>query len=435
MIQIQSSNTNAYTKRSAKRVNKYKLIFRQGYYPWLKEHTFKIAFCTDSSLKNTNAGFVDNIEDIEFRLDEDDWEDIQNIDKKFKLDKDNMYPYYKENNKNLGILEYLFGYSSTEYIYSFKNDDKYDLRRENVCCFPKFNNYILEKYNVVNYIPGHHKTIGQHAFKMKNPLWKITENEKEYLLMHCETDTICKLCPTSYQKILDFEQQNNNGNKLTFFKNGTGYILAHWKNTGIYIHQIITGCYGNGKGTKNISVDHIDQDKLNNTWDNLRIATRTEQEQNSKGIKPGTKKDRKHNAKPLPEGITQNMLSKYVYYADEQYGNDKKRDFFRICHPKLDKEICSTKSMKVSIQEKLVQANKVATDLDNDIYPEKIEHTLPKYVSLIVARNKPHLIFEKRHEDKRLNVKMVLPDEYDLHHQLCILNDKIKEKYVGETIL
>ena len=91
--------------------------------------------------------------------------------------------------------------------------------------------------------------------------------------------------------------------------------------------------------------------------------------------------------------------------------------------------------MKVSIQEKLVQANKVATDLDNDIYPEKIEHTLPKYVSLIVARNKPHLIFEKRHEDKRLNVKMVLPDEYDLHHQLCILNDKIKEKYVGETIL
>ena len=53
----------------------------------------------------------------------------------------------------------------------------------------------------------------------------------------------------------------------------------------IFIHQIITGCYGNGKGTKNISVDHIDQDPLNNCYDNLRIATREEQQNNQNGIK------------------------------------------------------------------------------------------------------------------------------------------------------
>ena len=74
--------------------------------------------------------------------------------------------------------------------------------------------------------------------------------------------------------------------------------------------------------------------------------------------------------------------------------------------------------------------------LKNDIYPEKNEPLLPKYVSLIVARDKPHLVFEKRIVDgKRLNIKMVLPEEYDLEEQLIILNEKIKEKYEGEVIL
>ena len=45
-------------------------------------------------------------------------------------------------------------------------------------------------------------------------------------------------------------------------------------------------------------------------------------------------------------------------------------------------------------------------DLENNIYPEKNEPTLPKYVSLVTARGKPHLVFEKRMDDgMRLNVK------------------------------
>jgi hypothetical protein len=51
-------------------------------------------------------------------------------------------------------------------------------------------------------------------------------------------------------------------------------------------------------------------------------------------------------------------------------------------------------------------------------------------VSLIVTRDKPHLVYEKRIVDgKRFNIKMVLPEEYDLEEQLIILNEKIKEKY------
>jgi hypothetical protein len=39
------------------------------------------------------------------------------------------------------------------------------------------------------------------------------------------------------------------------------------------------------------------------------------------------------------------------------------------------------------------------------------------------------LVFEKRITGKRLNVKMVLPEEYDLEEQILIMNEKIKEKY------
>ena len=309
-------------------------------------------------------------------------------------------------------------------------------------CYPKIYDEILNKYNIIEYIQGHYSTLGQQAYKIKNCLWKIKENEKEFLLMYCEQNTLCKLCPESYKKILDFEIKNNCNKKMTWYKASNGYIQTHTTYTledqkCYYIHQIITGCYGNGKGTKNVSVDHNDRNPLNNTFDNLRIASQNEQQTNSKGILPGTQRERS-SKKDLPDGITYEMFKKYVYYNREFYNKEKtkEREFFRVEHPKLDKPWATTKSEKVSILEKLAQANKVVDDLENDIYPEKSEPTLPKYVSLVVTREKPHLVYEKRIVDgKRLNIKMVLPEEYDLHDQLVILNEKIKEKYEGECIL
>lgn len=374
----------------------------------------------------------------EFILNNDDFIEIRDhFEKTFKLDLTHTYPYYKENNKEVNILEYLFHFNFEDNIYTFINNNTYDLRRDNVICYPKIYQQIANKFTIIDYIPGHYSTLGQQAYKIKNCLWKIIDNEKEFLLMYCEKDTLCKLCPESYKKILEFEVKNNNNKKLTWYKCANGYIQTHTAYIDnendrkcYYIHQIITGCYGNGKGTANVSVDHIDRDPLNNTLDNLRIATQQQQQNNSKGILPDTLKERS-SKKDLPEGVTYNMFKKYVYYNDEFYDKNKtkKREFFRVEHPKLDKPWSTTKSCKITIQEKLLQANKVVDDLENNIYPEKENSDLPKYVSIIVSRGKPHLVFEKRIDDKRLNVKMVLPEEYDLQEQLEILNEKIKDKY------
>jgi len=44
-------------------------------------------------------------------------------------------------------------------------------------------------------------------------------------------------------------------------------------------------------------------------------------------------------------------------------------------------------------------------------------------------RNKPHLVYDKRENKTRINMKMVLPENYDLNEQLHIFNRKLIMKY------
>lgn len=396
---------------------------------------YTVEYGFDSEKQCGKVIFSDKVVLMDFK----DLFSIINHDRTFtRYTSEKQFPFYMRNQQLVSYMEHIFKYSPENINYIFKNGDSYDLRRSNVEIFHNYHTTVTQKYEVTSYQLGHITTNGRSAYTMKNPIWRINENGTEYMLMYCEKDTLCKLCPISYQKILDFENEQNNKKKLTFYKHTNGYIGSHVDETnGLFIHQIINDCYGNGRGTHLISVDHMDQDPLNNTYDNLRIATRKEQEQNSNGIKKGTKRARKADAHPYPEGITHDMLPKYIHYPKpEEYGtNGKTRTYFVVeKHPTLiankKKQLCSSKSEKVSPEEKLQQAIDILAYLDKGEMPPEKEPALPKYYSLIEARGKPHLVYERRREDgTRMNVKMVLPEDFDMSSQVERLAAKVSVKY------
>jgi hypothetical protein len=111
----------------------------------------------------------------------------------------------------------------------------------------------------------------------------------------------------------------------------------------------------------------------------------------------------------------------------------RSREFFKVeKHPKLEKPWITSKSEKVSLLQKLEAANKVVSDLEKGIFPEDTAPAavLPKYISLIVMREKPHLVYERRRESGvREGLRMVLPANYTLETEIAKMKEKVEAKY------
>ena len=79
------------------------------------------------------------------------------------------------------------------------------------------------------------------------------------------------------------------------------------------------------------------------------------------------KRNRKHSAQTLPNGLEHHMMKKYVVYYREwiDRSHTKEREYFKIeKHPDLPKSWTSSKSGKIKWNEKLEEANKIVDDLE-----------------------------------------------------------------------
>ena len=342
---------------------------------------------------------------------------------------ENNYPSYKYNNKKITILEYIYNINCINLITTFKDNNRYNLTRDNVNFVHYYDVIIKQKYKEAIYIPGHIKKTGKHAFVMKNPMWRI--NTK--YLIHCDKDIIVTIDEKSFDLIDNFKKEKDI--ELTIHCGANGYVVTSFDK--LYIHQIIMDCYGNGKGTKNISVDHIDQNPLNNCYDNLRIATRKIQEKNTTGIKKGTKRARNKSAKSLPDGITQDMLPKYVVYYKEYLNKEtnKYREFFKIeKNPYTDKSISSCKSANKTIFEKLEEIKKKSIDVENGNYiinDTKIYNNikLPKSIYIKEAKGIYRFVLDKRDNGLRYTCIVKIKNINNLENELNEFIIKINDKY------
>ena len=108
----------------------------------------------------------------------------------------------------------------------------------------------------------------------------------------------------------------------------------------------------------------------------ITMATPTEDKVGTDTCLAVKKRNRKHSAQSLPQGLEHHMMKKYVVYYREwiDRSHTKEREYFKIeKHPELPKSWTSSKSGKVKLSDKLAEANKIIDELEKK-RKEKLEH-------------------------------------------------------------
>ena len=236
----------------------------------------------------------------------------------------------------------------------------------------KLINKIPKELKTLDFIDGHQKFIGKSAGQELNSIVLVeNKEEKEFYIMFCNPDNITYFSKEDLNKVL----YNEDGERITWsMNNKLGYILSNVLPNGkrLFLHQLIMDYSGNGKGQN--SIDHINQNKLDNRRENLRITTQSVQNENR------GKRARMSNAiKKIPDEVLDYIeeieghrdLQKFVEYNTEVKNEKIIKEYFQISkkHPLLKKfnypAIKTQQGLTINILDKYLQIEKGINFLNN----------------------------------------------------------------------
>ena len=304
---------------------------------------------------------------------------------------------------------------------TFANGNHYDVRRSNIKVERWFEKQLMCEYGRADFVSSHLSS-KQTNGKRRNPIYQVND------------DVFIMFTPPRNYVILDKaaldvinENEREFGRKLTWFTTKQGYVATRHPISGntVFMHRLVMKY--DKPNTDGYTIDHINRIRNDNRLSNLRVASHREQCMNRKGVIPGTKYERKRLAQPLPSGITQEMMPKYVGYYTEEYNTKsglRTREFFRVeKHPnQCGHEFNTSKSVKVSIAEKLEEAKRIVAQLDKreitnvaEVKPKQEAepgYTMPPYFHLASQHGKPAVCFERRYDDgkRRVGIKVTIKE-------------------------
>ena len=335
-----------------------------------------------------------------------------------KLDNVIYYPlwFYKDkkiianiqttnNNYNINIVKYLFNkINNNKFRYTIRSDDEFDFRFENIKTNIKNNtnsqsNNIqtnLQSNNILANIPtnikrkfikmdsppifykedeikiiqefqghilndGHHINKYYNNYRLVEIINETNESKKRYYemfvgLLYNKSNTLNTkfsfiFDEVSLPKILKLEANNLIINNPSWLIATVQYIYTRPSNDQlIYLHRYLLGC-NNGD---NKTIDHINNNKLDNRLCNLRIATMSEQNMNRANVT--RKNDLNSILNPTNDATIPRIETKSLLFINKKKSDGLEYFAVEISKARIrGKEIkeSSTKSSLLTLKEKL----------------------------------------------------------------------------------